>query len=436
MKSKVLFYCIFFVLLIVVIELVSIPVFYSLNQKSLSKKKVQSAILELARTKEEMVDVSSETANDIGINDIIHPYVGFVKNPDLKSVGINNQFIPINQYGFLGDYPDNRNSMKILLLGGSVAEELFVYAKGFIEKELNKNHFFQQKKIQITTAALSGFKQPQQLMALNYFLSLGQQFDIVINLDGFNEIALPYCENKPLGIAPFYPRNYSHYTSKTVNSKTLFAISEIYRSKLKLKEYANYFSNPLFKSSYFGLCIWLGIKNNIESTQLEYDLKLKQIIAKRRNSRSVSAQERGPDVDYKSLGGEFNYFASSWARCSILLSQICEKNDISYYHFLQPNQYVRGSKNFTDWEKTYAMKNDHCYKEAVEKGYSYLRKYGELLTTANLKYYDFTNVFQSVNTDVYRDACCHYNNSGYTILAENIAKVISKDYQLKSTTKK
>lgn len=37
-----------------------------------------------------------------------------------------------------------------------------------------------------------GWKQPQQLLALNYFLSLGQRFDVIVNLDGFNEIALGY----------------------------------------------------------------------------------------------------------------------------------------------------------------------------------------------------------------------------------------------------
>jgi len=35
-----------------------------------------------------------------------------------------------------------------------------------------------------------GYKQPQQLLVLSYFLSIGQPFDMVMNIDGFNEVAL------------------------------------------------------------------------------------------------------------------------------------------------------------------------------------------------------------------------------------------------------
>ena len=35
---------------------------------------------------------------------------------------------------------------------------------------------------------MPGYKQPQQLMAYNYLLSLGAEFDAVINIDGYNVI--------------------------------------------------------------------------------------------------------------------------------------------------------------------------------------------------------------------------------------------------------
>ena len=35
-----------------------------------------------------------------------------------------------------------------------------------------------------------GYKQPQQLLILSYFLSIGQSFDVVVNIDGFNEVAM------------------------------------------------------------------------------------------------------------------------------------------------------------------------------------------------------------------------------------------------------
>src|SRR4030095_13628597 len=41
-----------------------------------------------------------------------------------------------------------------------------------------------------------GYKQPQQLLVLSYFLSIGQTFDLVLNIDGFNEVALGSLNNE------------------------------------------------------------------------------------------------------------------------------------------------------------------------------------------------------------------------------------------------
>jgi len=43
-------------------------------------------------------------------------------------------------------------------------------------------------------------------MRLNYLLALGARFDLFINLDGFNEVALPPAENIPKGVFLFFPR--------------------------------------------------------------------------------------------------------------------------------------------------------------------------------------------------------------------------------------
>ena len=64
------------------------------------------------------------------------------------------------------------------------------------------------KEIIIVNAAIKGSKQPQQLMALNYLLVLGAEFDAVINLDGFNELALGMTDNARTGTALVFPRKW------------------------------------------------------------------------------------------------------------------------------------------------------------------------------------------------------------------------------------
>ncbi|MFM7869738.1 MAG: hypothetical protein ACKPHU_36420, partial [Planctomycetaceae bacterium] len=56
--------------------------------------------------------------------------------------------------------------------------------------------------------ALPGYKQPQQLMALNYVLSLGGEFDAVLNIDGFNDGALSILENARQKTSIAYPRSW------------------------------------------------------------------------------------------------------------------------------------------------------------------------------------------------------------------------------------
>ena len=55
---------------------------------------------------------------------------------------------------------------------------------------------FQSKEIVILKFANPAHKQPQQLLTLNYYLSIGQELDMVINIDGFNELAVSYLNNK------------------------------------------------------------------------------------------------------------------------------------------------------------------------------------------------------------------------------------------------
>ena len=92
-----------------------------------------------------------------------------------------------------------RKPVNVVITGSSVATDLYLRSAAVLRTELRKSPAAGRPRSQILCLALGGMKQPQQLLALEYFLSLGASFDVVINLDGFNEIALPYSENLPWG---------------------------------------------------------------------------------------------------------------------------------------------------------------------------------------------------------------------------------------------
>src|SRR6185295_15210675 len=64
------------------------------------------------------------------------------------------------------------------------------------------------RRVYVRSFALGGFKQPQMLGALAYLMALGERFDVVVELDGFNDVALSSFANKNKGVFPAYPRDW------------------------------------------------------------------------------------------------------------------------------------------------------------------------------------------------------------------------------------
>lgn len=83
--------------------------------------------------------------------------------------------------------------MIVGLFGGSFSKLCYFSLKSVLDRHsatLGKNFI-------VINFATDGYKQPQQLMILNYLLALGAEFDVVINLDGFNEVSLPRLKTSP-----------------------------------------------------------------------------------------------------------------------------------------------------------------------------------------------------------------------------------------------
>src|SRR5665647_2953216 len=110
--------------------------------------------------------------------EIIHPYLGFVI--DLKDEKKNSE-----THGFTTTVNPvikrEPGKLNVVVLGGSVAASM-----GQILQEA----FQRVCRVppNVVSLGVAGYKQPQQLLTLTYFLSLGAEYDLVINLDGYNEI--------------------------------------------------------------------------------------------------------------------------------------------------------------------------------------------------------------------------------------------------------
>ena len=96
-----------------------------------------------------------------------------------------------------------------------------------------------------------------------------------------------------------------------------------------------------------------------------------------------------------------------------------------YLQVLQPHLYVEGSKPMSEQEREEFYQPDWQESRDAAAGYPYLVEAGRLLVERGIPLLDLSMVFRDIDETIYSDACCHYNDRGYAIVAEAIAEAIA-----------
>lgn len=363
---------------------------------------------------------SEPAPEDMG--NMLHPYLGFVRKPNPGGVNtINGRVVelPVNEYGFFGPAPpfeDRPGSTSIAITGGSVATELFLYGREALAERLRE---LGGVDAEIFSLALGGMKQPQQLMALNWFLALGARLDVVVNLDGFNELVLAFEQVDLLDTFPAYPARWRMLAAQRVDlraAELMGRISERRRERERLREL---FSGPLLRHSSLCLAIWNALSTRLDAQAAALDARLADAFG------MGGAQELGPAYPFESQIELFDDAAALWARSSLQMFHVARSQGIAYQHFLQPSQYVPDSKRLTERERRRALREKSIGQLAGVKGYPLLQQRGRRLRAQGVPFSDLTGAFRDVSGAVYRDQCCHLSNRGYEILARLIAERIA-----------
>ena len=113
-----------------------------------------------------------------------------------------------------------------------------------------------------------------------------------------------------------------------------------------------------------------------------------------------------------------------WEESSFQMHAIAKAKGIRYFHFLQPNQYIEGSKPMDAQERRVAIKEDHPYAGSVRKGYPVLKELGKDLVRRGVTFVDLTNIYANNRDVLYRDNCCHVNKAGQSIVVDAMVKTI------------
>jgi len=349
--------------------------------------------------------------------EIIHPYLGFLI--DFKDEQKNKE-----TYGFTTTVNPaikrEPGKLNVVVLGGSVAGSMGPILREAFQRVC-------RVPPNVVSLGVAGYKQPQQLLTLTYFLSLGAEYDLVINLDGYNEIVLPITDNYNVGVNPFFPRNWNLRIARQPSKKILAVIGEVrYLRDLKQENLEALPSSFFRGSAAFGLLKVQQFKRlnwNIDRTTHKL-IQLQQEEVKK-------FEETGPFYPYTDIRQLYDDAAAVWVRSSVLLDQLARENSMEYYHFIQPNQYVKGSKVLTAEERRTAYLEKANISQSALIGYPILIKQGRKLLEKNIKFFDATMVFAQEKETVYIDICCHYNDLGKELLAAYMMDKIVQNPRIK-----
>lgn len=123
-----------------------------------------------------------------------------------------------------------------------------------------------------------------------------------------------------------------------------------------------------------------------------------------------------PNGDEETERVKDSYF-DLYAESIMAASFEARRHDKVSVHFIQPNQYLEGTKPLSADEKELYLANKY-YGMAVTRYYPRLAEMTAQLRTEGALAYDLSGAFAGQAETLYRDDCCHLNARGNFLLAK------------------
>jgi hypothetical protein len=366
--------------------------------------------------------------------DGLHPYFGpthrqgypfDIPEPLRENVSSPSR-VPTNNFGFASthDYPfikTSPNQFVIGLFGGSVGAWFCQVGTHRLVEDLQANAFFKSREIVPLCFSHEGYKQPQQLLLLSYFLSIGQMFDLVVNIDGFNEVTLSSFNNErgtdismpsAMHLDPLV-NLVNQATLTPAKLRSLAAISE-YKSQI------NFLVERLQRNRIAAINFVLERLHRSATTH--YQAEVAYFATLPSSSAEGSLILATPSVVPRDAIKALVDAVKSWSEASTLMQSMLAARGVPYFHVLQPNQYFT-TRSFGAEEAKVARSDASPFKKAAQNGYPLLVAESERLKS-RVNFLNATGIFDRESAAVYMDDCCHYTLRGNQLLAGAIGRQI------------
>lgn len=345
---------------------------------------------------------------------LLHPYLAFEAAYAFRNLERDTKY-------FTGSGPDA--NFDVLVLGGSVAAGFGNTMEPVLAALLEESPLLAGRRLRVHSYGRGSYKQPQQVLMLSWLLTLGFKPDLVLNLDGFNEVAVANANvsgRQTQKSHPFYPA----VGMWTPLARGGFTDRRVLDLALPVRA-AQVEAGRLAREAEDSLSMRSAILGNLRRSRL-----------RKLYARYLAAQEVYLDYLVNSSGEELLFgpsfelegeravalFVQAWRDGSRMLAGICASLGIAYVHCLQPTLHDAGSKPLTPQEIA-SGSTGPAWREGVRVGYPLMRAAGVTLGESGILFVDGSLAFQGVEETLYYDAC-HFHRPGHEILARRIAQAL------------
>lgn len=370
-------------------------------------EKYRSAMQEQAEASAGKARKAGPGELSIGVPEVMHPYLGYIPDP----TALPNE-------PALGDAraipPPSPDHLTVGVFGGSFSAGVCHWAAAELRRVLARPG----KEVRLLCLGAGGYKQPQQLLQLASLLAQGAHFDLVLNIDGFNEVALPP-DNISQGVAPIYPRSWYWRIGNVPDARALKLLGAVATLEEDRKAWADACLRWQCPRSALLSSVW-------QRFDLRWALRRSILLAEinaYKSEQLKSYAASGPTMTFSDEQALYRYLVDVWRDSSIQMQVLCSAAGIAYAHFLQPNQYVVGSKPMGPVEQRLASARGP-YQKAGVIGYPLLRQQEAALRAAGVPFHDLTMIFKDVSEQMYSDGCCHLQPPGYIAVARAIGDIL------------
>lgn len=361
----------------------------------------------------------------------LHPFYGYVS----KELADGRPLKPGQRRGKDVALPrqGQGDALVVAIIGGSVADEVAGELHTALLRHLSATHALTHAdphaKLLLVNLANPGYHQPQQAMVLANVLATGARIDIVVNLDGFNDVTMPGYQARVLGPYGLFHRTWAVLASVSGHRAQIASIRALREEERALLD-ARPWEATLYRSAIFGLwrrfrldrigrLIVLGHHEMADGSHVRPRMAPTTRPGRRYGFYGLVPPRAtgyvGPDDP--AIGPE------SWYRSSRLMAGVTKRSGTRYYHFLQPSQYAR-SKPLSDEELATAFDPEHRYAREFSERHPLLVEYGRRLRAEGVKFFDLSRIFSEHRETLYVDTCCHLNKRGNELLAEHMMRRI------------